>query len=744
MSELSNDKKVLDEGRVKPLKDADADLRDQIVQKLFDKCEELNVPQKVVTLWQKGSANRTRWLERQKAFLASWDEHLIGNTEGSFEGSSQLHIPMPFTVCKTLHARYLQAVWTDPPVILKARNEASIDRLPVASDVMRYYMLDGANYDKGIEKEVDNWLWRWLTQGSGMTKAAWELRYERFVDVVNVPVPGKPKVQVNPQTNAHTLVPTFKMTEKEVPVTKKTFDGPIVRPVNIEDLLIVGGHGDVDDAEAVIESDWLVASDLWTLSDRKIFAEDSVRNVIDKGPNFQEGTTGADIKMQRSTNAGQARLTGEQDLDRYQILEAYLRMDVDGSGINADIVVWVHAQTRTLMRATYLRRISPKGLRPYAKADFHIREGQEYGVGIPELLFPLSQEMDAMHNIRIDSGLIATMPWGFYRASSGIDPEVIRFEPGALIPVDNPATDVFFPNLGNRTSFGMQEEASIENMVERLTGINDMAQGMMGQQGATRTATGARALVGEMNANLDVHLKRFNRGYKKLVRLFWHLIQKKMPDGLAFRLTGDDGQDYFSYVKTQDDIAGDYDIEVNPSASTSNPAIMQDNAQQVMQVVNNPLAIQMGCVGPGQYYEGLKNFLLSLQIRDYGKYLLKPQGYERQYTPEEEANRILRGEQVPVSPNSDHQGFIDFFQHIHDTDELAGQFGQQQFLALAKQAKLHEQMMGALSSMQGQANNANQMQQNAQQSQQQAPMSGGAPQIQQRFSSPLPIGNPGE
>jgi hypothetical protein len=72
----------------------------------------------------------------------------------------------------------------------------------------------------------------------------------------------------------------------------------------------------------------------------------------------------------------------------------------------------------------------------------------------------------------------------------------------------------------------------------------------------------------------------------------------------------------------------------------------------------------------------------------------------------------------------DHKGFIEFFQHFVDTDELIGQFTEEQTIILAKQAQAHEQMANALKAAQAQAANAAQMQRNAQLSQQQAPAGG--------------------
>jgi hypothetical protein len=726
LSELINDKKVLEDGRKSTLKGAEVPLRDRIVQKLYDQLVEEGIGVKMVNIWQRGNADRTVWLERQKTYLASWDEHLVNDTEGPFGGQSNLHIPMPFIVSKTMHARFLQALLQqDPPFSVKARNEGSIDRVQNVSDVMRYNLVDWCNYNKGIDATADKFVWEWVTTGVGLMKARWDCKYTRYIDVVPTKKKGVPVIKTI--DGKQQAIPTIKVEEKEVAVTKKVFEGAVYDPIHPEHLLIVGGGGDPDIADLVQHHYFLTASEMWTMVDRKIFNEDAVKQTLQGGENKQSPSSSGSLSDQRTRNAGSTSVDNEQDLDRYEVLECYLSYDVDGSGINSEIVVWVHKGTNAVLRATYLHRISKAGERPFIKADFHLRADQEYGVGIVELLYPLSQEMDAMHNMRIDAGLMSTMPFGFYRATSGIDPSVIKFEPGSLIPVDNPATDVFFPNLGNRTVFGMQEEQAIQSMIERLTSISDLNLGLINGQGATRTATGARAVVGEASSNLDVHLRRLNRGWKKLLRYSLHMLQQRMPAGLAFRVTGDDGQNYWKTMASTDDIAGDYDIEISANSSTSNQQIQQQNAQDVLQLVSNPLAIQMGCVGPGQFFEACKAVLISRGIKDWSKYLQKPQGYDRIYTPLQEMDMVLMGIDVPIAPNSDHQGFIDLLQHFMDDEYLHGQFNEQQIAMLAAQAKKHEMMMQALKQAQAQANNAQQMQMNAQMSQQQAPMSGAAP-----------------
>lgn len=736
MSIINKDQELVNKGRKNALQDSEtlqveASLRDQIPQKLLKKLRDMDVGQKVYKMWLTGNANRQTWLERQQEFLADWDEFLPSTDQGAFNGSSNLHLPMPFIVIKTLHARFLQALLgIDPPFTVKARREDAVERSAMVQEVMEYAIKDWANCYEGAYEALDDWVWQWLSTGSGILKQRWDVEYTRFMDVQQVAVPAAPRSEID-ENGIEILVPQTKMKEKEVAVTKKKFEGPVFENILNEDFVMIGGKGNPQKADACFHREMLTASQLWTLVDRNVFDEDAVEKVIRGGKDHNAGNVTGAIKYQRAMNAGKSQVDSEVELDRYEILESYLKLDVDDSGINSDIVCWVHPRSGEILRATYLNRINKSGERPFSKIDFHRRAGEDYGIGMVEIMHPLSIEMDAMHNMRIDFGMISSMPFGFYRPTSSINPETINLEPGALIPVDNPQTDVYFPNLGNRTSFGFQEEAALQNMVERLTGISDLSLGLQSSQGAARTATGARAILGEANANLDVHLRRLNLGWKKTLDYLLHMLQQRLPDGFSFRLTGDDGSNYWAYIAQKEDICGDFDFEVSPNTSSSNKSIQVENAQQIMQITSNPLDIQLGVVNPNGRYEAIKNYLSTIGVKDYGKFINKP-AIPRIFSPQEEVNRILRGVDTPVTPQSDHEGYMEYYQYLISQPEILSQFSQQDISLLKIQAAKHEQMMQAMEEMAAQQRNVQQMQQNAQTSQNQSspglnPMAGAGP-----------------
>jgi hypothetical protein len=721
MENFNNDQKVLEEGRKDAFKGKipEASLRDQIPKKLLNKLKskDINVAEEVTFIWESGNANRTQWLENLRDLLFEFEEFVEPIYDAPYNWSSTLHLPIAYTLCRTFHSRMNSALLNfDPPFTVEARQEANSDRAPLVQELMGYAFKDWANKYQGVHEVLDRWIWSWVTSGRGILKYRWERSYSKFIDVVEVPKPTT-SFAIDERGN-EIIVPGMEMVEEEQEVIINTCNAPAVEYIQLEDLLIVGGEGDPDAADAVIHQQYLTASELWSLVDQGIFERDAVEATIRSGEQLKANDVTGMVKQDRS-EINNNNLDVTHDLKRYRILEAYIKRDIDGSGIASDLIVWVAHESRSLLRATYLHRTSKSGKRPFCAIDFHRRTDTTNPVGLVELTYSLTKEMDAMHNMRIDFGLLSTMPFGFYRASSSLAQEKIPFEPGALIPLDNPQADVYFPNLGNRTSFGFQEEAALYQIIERMTSVSDLALGVLGAQGAARTATGARVVSAESNTNLDIYLKRMNRGFKKLLQGMFEMIQERIEPGFQFRLLGDDGNNYWRSIKSREEIRGIYDFELEGSSANSNKQVQMDTAQQLYQITANPLDIQLGLISPQERYEAVKHYLQSLGVKNFSKYIRKPDGTTRLFTPEEIANRILAGVDVRLGPEQDLQGFVNYVQTIIDTDELLGQFNEQQTILLASKMQEAQQMLSALKEMAAQQANAAQMQNNAAMSSQQ-------------------------
>lgn len=726
MSSIQNEQEVVKK-RKNALKDDEkeglkvtASLRDQQIAKLATKLIDLDIPSKVVGMWNKENADRSAWFDRQEEFLREVDEFIEPIYTPATDWSSTIHLPTVLTVCKTYHARMLTALWgIDPPFVVRSRSSANEDRQFLVEQLMRYTLRDWCNEYEGVEEELDKWLWDWIIRGNGILKGRWSKKFTRFMDVESEQVEDV-RLELNPETGNSEPVPYMTEVEKEVVRTEEVFNGPCLEQTPLEDVVIIGGEGDPKKADAVIHSSFLTASELWSGADQKIFRADAVEKIIQGGSDSRTAGAemGANYKQQQRDQSGQTAQVGETELDRYQILEAYLKVDVDGSGITSDVIVWVHKASRELVRATYLRRVNPSGRIPFFNIQFHKRHGSTYAAGLVELIYSLGKEIDAMHNINVDIGILSSLPFGFYRpTASALKEEGLPVEPGIMIPVDNPQTDVFFPNLGLRTAFGFQETGALMNQIERLTSISELNLGIIGAQGATRTATGTRAILGESSNNLSIYISRMNRGWKRALRYVFEQLQQRMPPGFEFRITGEDGNNYWAKIETKAELCGMYDFELDANSANSNKSEQKETANLIYQMTANPIDLQLGIITPANRYEAIVNFLKVNGIKSIAKYTTKPTGFEISFSPVEMLDRILAGVDVKFSPQMDLQGFVTLAMEFLENEELNGQFGPAHMAVI--QAKMIEaaQMLQALQQQQATASVGQQQMANTMQSQ---------------------------
>ena len=739
MSDFQNESEVVKTERKNALgPDSEAPLSEQSNQKLLRNLNKDKVGGLVTENWTKESANLSEYLKRQASQLDLLDNfsQAIGE-HNPFGGSSNLHVPMPFTVCKTYHARFMSGLLDiDPPFSVKARREDGTDAIQPIEDLMKFTLFSWSNRGEGIDETLDTWVWNWCTTGTGIIKNRWLVEYEKYVDVEKKFTAARPKLVEDEQGNL-IEVPQWTTEEKEVEKVERTQYCPQYDIVNNEDIVIVNGEGDPDKADMVLHRVYMSASELWTGVDRGIYEADVVEAIIQSGGSnpLSPGDQGSEIKQLRKIKAGSTSF-GTSGRDVYEVIEACMKWDVDGSGIVTEIVLLVEKQSSKILRATYLRRIAKDGNRPYAVAHFHRRPGEPFGVGLLEILSPLSKELDLMHNTRIDNVLLQSTPFYLYRRTAGVDPDNVILEPGAGIPVTN-TDDIVFPQLPNRTQFTAQEENVVTSYVERLTGISDLALGVLSStQGATRTATGARALMGENNTNLSIHLRRLNRGFTRLLQNTWCMLKNKVEPGFAFRVIGDDGRDIFR--KVNDVVMGvDVDFDISANSTNSNKAVQSEVGQFLMQLTQNPLYLQAGLSDPGKMYAAAKFYLNTVGVKDVHRFLTCPVGYDYQPSVQEEFMRVISGIPVNVTPGMDHEKAVAFFNSIiqsqTEVQDPQGKLNDEQMNAVQDQLKQHMAMMNAMQQQQAQQMAQQQMFQNMQQGMGGAQMTGSP--SQQRNSS---------
>lgn len=633
---------------------------------------------------------RSEFMDRLMQYRAQWLDFVSTGMKPVWEEAHDVHIPTIFSKAKAMHSRIYQAILgIDPPFALKPRDKVHELQKYEKEQLLNFIIKDYANYGRGWESIIDKDIWNFVLDGTAITKQSWSRDVRKWTDVEE-------------EFQGFELGrPVYN--EKDVESEKLVYDGPIIKCVNLEDFYIAGTHTDnPDEADIAAERSFYTKSELVKLSQQGFFFKDAIDKVLQTAPITQNQlsvTDATDFKHQLQNLAGVDRDQSGHKV--YEIFEAYCRYDIDGDGIDEELLVWQERSSKLVLRITYLERACPGGIRPFTIKRFIERPGSPYGIGMAEMLFGISNEIDYIHNQRLDYGTLQNLPFGFVRASAGTNVKEIKLAPGTLYPLDDPQADVNFPRLNGGTSYGFQEEAQVKNYGDELSGISAFSLGSIQGQGPTRTATGTAALVSEVNANLDIHIKRYQRGYKRNLAILDKQIRSLLPLGTVIEIVGFDGKPLITTFQNRGAIDFDTGFELTANSVNSNKAIERETASLLLQLLQNPLPLQAGIVTPENLYNVYKNLLQKYEIRDVAAYITQPASApESPYSAKDELTAILGGVMPPLYMRDRHEEKLMFFDQFENSDDFSW-YGPDQLELYRRTKKGHMDMLAAV---QAQAN----------------------------------------
>ena len=291
--------------------------------------------------------------------------------------------------------------------------------------------------------------------------------------------------------------------------------------------------------------------------------------------------------------------------------------DIDGDGVNEDVIWWVIKEEKILLRARELTQVYPSNppRRPFAEAQFLETRGRRAGIGLPELMEGLHDLQTQIINQTVDNGTIVNVPWFFYRASGSMRPEVIRMHPGEGYPIADPKNDVNFPQLPQAgANFGFNMLQVLNAMEERLTNVGELQLGRVpaGKASALRTVRGMQTILQQGDARPERVLRRFFMGLTEVYAQMHELNQAFLPKGKQYRVAGmvRPGEDPYRAIEDTSVIQGRFQFDFIANALNTSKEALQASLQELGQVYFNPLMIQMGIATPDGIYQW---------ARDYGK-----------------------------------------------------------------------------------------------------------------------------
>ena len=668
-----------------PVEAPEPDESTELVEALtprLGKDEERVLADLILADYQGAITDRSEW----EARLAEWDDQYYGRTQTvktfPWVGSANFHVPITMMGVETLKPRLVEAVMGQtPPLIVVPTEGTDEDRRERVETFLNWQV--AAELDLGPTVTQSAHLF--LHPGLALVKTYWKVQRIRRKLVREFPLDTPLETVLRDLFGV--LVPTDLEKTKEgtwegtlpaspgggdpleVILKLKVLDDALQVLLDKEELIeqphsdlidpvdffapARGGH-EIADLPWCQHRLWYTENDLRLKAAQGRFYVDTVRELLrSHTPTGDAGEMDATAYKASQAEAEGVESEGESDARtlQYAILEDYRRYDIDEDGFEEEIIVWVAPDLpQKVLGWDYLDNVYAHGRRPIRAGRYFPIPFRFYGLAFAEVVKGIQDEINTIHNQRVDYGTITNLPFYFYRSSSQNPPIQQQLVPGQGVPISDPQNDILFPKWASSPAWGQSEEMILHQYFERLTGLTDLTLGRQPNRvGATRTAAGTQTLLSEAGLRFKTAMIAFQQLWIGVFEDILALDQEYLPPGKEFRVTGKRPE--FIRLADRTEIRGRYDIRLAATTETLNRQQMREDASRMLQVILHPALIQSRVIGLKGVTRGLADYFKAFG-RDPDHYL-EPASVV--LSPEEELARFASGVYVPPSPNENVQ-----------------------------------------------------------------------------------------
>lgn len=435
---------------------------------------------------------RWRWKYRTKfpEFPKDWP---IAN-------SSQITMPVIKMACQTLTSRIYQVIMSaDPPISIRTKNPDFQDFSVAYEEFLGLYCEERLQF----EDRLDTIVTECIKMGTAVA-------------------------EVTTMTDRRSVITYDPLTKQYKRAVKDIYNGPCLYHVPIDDFWIRVAYQDVQTAPWCGKSIRLTWSQIKDMAAAGELNPDRIDKVwrLPESPGEKNEALIAQEKVEQRE---------PMDSTEYRLFELCVRWDADGDGLDEEMIVYYHWETRTLLRRKY--NTFRNGRRPWVVFRYIRTEHRFFGEGMCEMLEHLQEEISTIHNQRIDNATISSLQILLTKKLiRGLAPGD-RLWSGKIVKAD-PA-DVGTLRMGEIYPSTVQNEQISQNYARELSGANEAISGSA--QPVTRTtATAQMALLEEANRRFDKIVRGFRKSVKEIGVHASDLLADYGTYGLAEEWLGDD------------------------------------------------------------------------------------------------------------------------------------------------------------------------------------------------------------
>lgn len=439
---------------------------------------------------------------------------------------------------------------------------------------------------------------------------------------------------------------------------KVVFDAPCPIPKPLEDIIVPSRCENLQPpcpsnptgADHVIMVDYPSWDEIYRLYKKGYYDlltdEDieSMEEKVEGGVGDTNISLETEIEQQKKLQddlAGQTYGNAESTSRRFTRLTFFGKYRLQDDDFEEEVVARVilgsNHDVRALCRLRYLDEEYPRQdlskPRPFATSPAFIPiPGQWFGVGMLELLEHMHDLTKIILDQMVDKHTLSNIPWFMYRSASGMRPEVIKMAPGEGYPVSNPQTDIAFPQMPLQDqTIALNLITMIQQWAERqsMQGALQMGAVPQGKASALRTSTNMMSVLQQGDARPEHILRRFFKGLADIYQQMHELNKVFLPKNKQYRISGVplSSADPYQEIKDPKDISGSFQFDFKANALNTSKAFKSQALSELLPVLVNGLALQLGISDQETIFTLLKDLIESKGLDDH-KYIKTPPGAE--------------------------------------------------------------------------------------------------------------------
>ena len=435
-------------------------------------------------------------------------------------GCANTSIPISRSNVDTIEVRASDALWGKrKTAMIRATNPMMVDQARKIEDAVDWY----SRHTLKIKEKFQSPIKEAIKTGTGFIKVGFENKKRERVRYAN---------EAELSDKSITKYKLRGTDQKGVKWVETEYKGPNIYPIKRSDV--------------VFSSDATSVEDAYLFGFKKKLRKPEIMVRERKGDYYKEEVqrlTSPDGKDEIEEQAIESQSKGHEQIEEaleYDIWELWVRYDVDEEGEEEDIVVTFHKDTGAILRCIYNPIFA--GFRPFIAIRFYRSSYTLEGQGVCEILEKLQEEIDTVHNQRLDRITQINAPMTLVRSGSGLDN--FEIEPGKVWVVDDDLEGVLREvTFSDQTFSNAAEEDRLISYADRACGIANVNMGMSESERPVFKETAT--LLGETNkkfkAGHDYLRGDVTETYYKLLEFFaqyqpTYVYKKKSkgPDGKPF------------------------------------------------------------------------------------------------------------------------------------------------------------------------------------------------------------------